>query len=81
MKEEQLLMASIIAGLIARMLCTGLSVEESQLLQAWTKESPDNQQLIDDLSDPEVMNLQIIDFNKFNKTERLEKLRKRLPGA
>jgi hypothetical protein len=81
MKEEQLLTASIVAGLIARMLCTDLSPEESQFLQEWTKESPDNQHMVNDLSNVETLNQQIIDFNKYNKTERFEKFRKLFPDA
>ena len=81
MKEEQLLTAFIVADLVARTLCTDLSPEESLYLQEWTRESPENQQVLNDLSDVEMLNQQIMDFNKYNKAECLAKIRKRRPDA
>lgn len=81
MKEEQILLASVIAGLIARMLCTDVSIEESQAIQVWAQELTDNQRLMEELQDPEWLNLQVIDFHKFNKAEKLDRLQQRLFGS
>jgi hypothetical protein len=80
MNEEQILLASVIAGLIARMLCTDVSLEESQALQVWAQELTDNQRLIEELENPDTLNLQVIDFHKFNKEEKLNKIQQRLFG-
>ena len=81
MKEEQILLASVIAGLIAGMLCTDVAMEESQALQAWAKELTDNQQLIEELADPDKLNLQVIDFSRFNKQDKLTRIQQRLFGS
>ena len=80
MNEEQILLASVIAGLIARMLCTDVSLEESQALQVWAQELTDNQRLIEELENPDSLNLQVIDFHKFNKEEKLNRIQQRLFG-
>jgi hypothetical protein len=80
MNEEQILLASVIAGLIARMLCTDVSLEESQALQVWAQELTDNQRLIEELENPDMLNLQVIDFHKFNKEEKLNRIQQRLFG-
>jgi hypothetical protein len=80
MKEEQILLASVIAGLIARMLCKDVAIEESQALQAWAKELTDNQQLIEELTDPDKLDLQVIDFHRFNKQNKLNRIQQRLFG-
>jgi hypothetical protein len=81
MKEEQILLASVVAGLIARMLCTDVSMEESQALQVWAQELTDNQQLIEELIDPDNLNMQVIDFHRFNKEENLYRIQQRLFGS
>jgi hypothetical protein len=80
MKEEQILLASVVAGLIARMLCTDVAIEETQALQAWAKELTDNQQLIEELTDADKLNLQVIDFSRFNKQDKLNRIQQRLFG-
>jgi len=80
MKEEQLLIAFIIAGLIAGMLCTGLSPEESMALRAWAQELRDNQLLVNDLTDYDSLNVQIIDFHKYNKAAAYDRLQQRIFG-
>lgn len=78
MKEKQITKASQMAGLIARTLCTHLTDEEAATLKTWTAEHPDNQLLLDELSDPDKLYQQLIHFKKFQAVTRLARLNQRL---
>lgn len=81
MKEEQITKASFLAGLISRALCTGTSASETATLQAWTLEHAENKLLVDELTDPDKLYQQLINFRKFKTVTGLEKINRRLFGA
>jgi hypothetical protein len=81
MKEEQITKASLLAGLITRALCTGTTASETATLQAWTLEQAENKLLVDELTDPDKLYQQLINFRKFKTVTGLKKINQRLFGA
>lgn len=81
MKEEQIIKVSFLAGLITRTLCTGTNDSEKATLHAWTMEHAENKLLVDELSDPDKLHQQLINFRKFKTVTGLEKINRRLFGT
>ncbi|AXY75690.1 hypothetical protein D3H65_17645 [Paraflavitalea soli] len=81
MKEEQIAKASLLAGLITRTLCTSTTASESSTLHAWTLEEVENKLLVDELTDPDKLHEQLINFRKFKAVAGLEKINLRLFGS
>lgn len=80
MKEEQIIKASLMAGLITRTLCTKPTTLERETLNAWTQENADNKLLVEELTDLNKLNQQLVNFKKFKSVIRLEKINQRLFG-
>jgi hypothetical protein len=80
MKEEQIIKASLMAGLITRTLCTKPTTWETETLNAWTQEHADNKLLVEELTDLTKLNQQLVDFKKFKSVIGLEKINQRLFG-
>jgi hypothetical protein len=80
MKEEEFKKTSLIAGLITQVLCTEPAPGEKDALHAWAQENTDNKILLDDLTDVEKLNQQLIDYQKFEKTIKLARIHQRLFG-
>lgn len=80
MKEEQIIKASLMAGLITRRLYTQSTTWETDTLNAWTQEHADNKSLVDELTDPNKLDQQLNSFNKFKAVIRLKKINQRLFG-
>jgi hypothetical protein len=81
MKEKQIIKASLVAGIITRALCTGTTPSETATLHTWMLEGAENRHLIDELSDPDKLHQQLINFRKFKAVKGLEKISLRLFGA
>lgn len=81
MKEEQITKASLLAALITRTLCTNPTALETATLNAWTQEHADNESLVNELTDPDKLYQQLVDFRKFKAVTRLERINQRLFGA
>jgi hypothetical protein len=77
MKEEQIVKASLLAGLITR---TQPSIWESETLIAWTEEHPDNQLLLEELTNPDILNQLLHDYHKYKPVMRLKKITQRIFG-
>lgn len=80
MKEEQIVKASLMAGLITRTIDTQPSTRESDTLIAWIEEHPDNQLLMEELTDPDRLDQLLHDFYKFKPVMRLKKINQRIFG-
>jgi hypothetical protein len=80
MKEEQIVKASLMAGLITRTIHTQPTLWESETLVAWTQEHPDNQLLLEELTDPDSLNQLLHDFYKYKQVIRLKKINQRIFG-
>lgn len=80
MKEEQIVKASLMAGLITRTIHTQPSTRESDTLIAWIEEHPDNQLLIEELTDPDRLDQLLHDFYKFKSVMRLKKINQQIFG-
>jgi hypothetical protein len=80
MKEEQIVKASLMAGLITRTIHTRPSTWESETLNAWTEEHPDNQLLLEELTDPDSLNQLLHDFYKYKPVIQLKKINQRIFG-
>ena len=80
MKEEQIIKASLMAGLITRRLYTQPTDLEADTLNAWAQEHTDNKLLVDELADPNKLDQQLTSFYKFRAVIRLKKINQRLFG-
>jgi hypothetical protein len=81
MNEEQIIKASLIAGLITRILCSEPAAGELETLNNWAQEHTDNRLLVEELTDQDKLNQQLIDFQKFKAAIKLEKIKQRLFGG
>jgi|GEM_PF-1315502 len=81
MKEEQIIKASLLAGLISRALCTSITPSETAVLQAWIQEGAENKLLADELTDPDKLHQQLMNYRKFKAVAGFEKISLRLFGA
>lgn len=81
MKEEQLNKATLIADLITRTIRTKPGFGESATLTAWTAEQPGNQMLLDELTNPDILNQLLYDYYKYKSALRLKKLHQRIFGS
>ncbi len=80
MKEEQIVKASLMAELITRTIHTQPSTRESDTLIDWIEEHPDNQLLMEELTDPDRLDQLLHDFYKFKPVMRLKKINQQIFG-